>query len=116
MTSKQSNQVTSWIIFAIGGIVGFVYHPYIGMIIVFLAAPLRIGERDNESEYFREFCSKYKYLVYPSMVIMLGLVVFLLYIQLTNRVDLNIKEVLIPIIVFVPVAIFFEYKLFKKNA
>lgn len=120
MTSEQSNQIKSWVIFAVAIIAVIVlsritvYLGYVGFLILFLAIPLR--DKNKEAEYLKEFSNQYSYLVYPSFGLMIIFVGFLIYFSAVHRVEANFIEVLLPLIIVMPVLLFFEYKLFKKNA
>ncbi len=121
MTDKQNNQVTSWFISALALLIAFValifkfyIGVYIGMFIIFLTIPLR--DRDAEVEYVKEFAENYKFLVYPTFVLIAGYVIFLVYRSIVHRTRVTLSEIFIPFILLLPAMIVYEYKLFKKNA
>jgi len=121
MTSRQSKQVKSWVIYAtalIFTLICFYLDFYIGLGIAFaiicLSLPLRDGH--EEWEYFTEFSKQYPYLVYASIGLMFIQVGYLIYSAAAYRLRVTLEDALLPLLAFLPIIIFFEYKLFKKNA
>ncbi len=115
MTDKQNNQIKSWFIFALAAFVGLAFRSLpIAVLICLLTVSLR--DRDSEWAYAKEFAEKYRYIVYPPLLTMVGFALFLVYRSVVYRTRLTLGEALFPFVFVLPLMIIFEYKLYKKNA
>jgi len=96
--------------------VGFIVNPEFGFLLAISSSLTRKSLK--EQEYWKHFSIKYWYLIYPSVILMLIFVGRVLFTSLSVYPwkSLNFIEYIKPLLVLVPVMLFYEYRFYQQNS